>query len=279
MFALIAIMLTVALGVAAPSVSRDGTFALQNGTARTQGRLVAKEIGASALDQRLDLWLTQGSAQPLHRYDVDMTKYLHLIAVSDDLTTFLHVHPHLDAAGHFHVDVHFPSEGLYHVYADSEPSGIGQQVFRYDLQVGSSRSRVRDLTPTGSEVSIGPYRVSLSTTHLRAAAESRLTVRITEHGAPADDLHPYLGALAHAVLINTNDLSYAHVHPMQLAQTASDMPDTMPGMMKPPLAPAQTSSPDMMLHENVPEAGTFKIWLQFRGGNRLYVAPFVLTAE
>jgi hypothetical protein len=39
------------------------------------------------------------------------------------------------------------------------------------------------------------------------------------------------------------------------------------------------SSPDMMLHISIKEPGTYKMWLQFRGGNQLYVAPFVVTAQ
>ena len=39
------------------------------------------------------------------------------------------------------------------------------------------------------------------------------------------------------------------------------------------------SSPDMMLHVELREAGTYKLWLQFRGGSQLYVAPFVVTAS
>jgi hypothetical protein len=39
------------------------------------------------------------------------------------------------------------------------------------------------------------------------------------------------------------------------------------------------SSPDMMLHVELQEPGTYKLWLQFRGGSHLYVAPFVLTAH
>jgi len=35
----------------------------------------------------------------------------------------------------------------------------------------------------------------------------------------------------------------------------------------------------MVLHVAVKEPGLYKMWLQFRGGKQLYVAPFVLRAE
>ena len=52
----------------------------------------------------------------------------------------------------------------------------------------------------------------------------------------------------------------------------------MAGMEMPSLPDSASVSPDMALHVTVREAGTYKLWLQFRGGATLYVAPFVLTA-
>ena len=35
----------------------------------------------------------------------------------------------------------------------------------------------------------------------------------------------------------------------------------------------------MTLHVDAPQAGTYKLWLQFRGAGGLHVAPFVLVAR
>jgi hypothetical protein len=104
---------------------------------------------------------------------------------------------------------------LYYVYADAQPSGIGQQVFRFDLDLGGGGEH-RNLGNRISTVTAGPYTVRLSSSALRAGTESRLIVHILKHGRPAGDLHPYLGALAHAVFLNARDLSYVHTHPMPL---------------------------------------------------------------
>jgi hypothetical protein len=223
MIAHIASSLALALIATSPPVSLNGTYALQSGRSQTKAHLVATQLGASPLDERLDLWLTKDTTQPIRSYELDMTKYLHLIAVSDDFTAFVHVHPVLGADGHFRLDVHFPKEGVYHVYADAEPSGIGQQVFRYDLRVGSADGGARDIAPTSPQAAAGPYRVSLGSTHLRVGAADELTVHITRDGKPAGDLRPYLGALAHAVFIDAGDLSYAHVHPIPLDHTGHSM--------------------------------------------------------
>lgn len=282
--------LLLALGTAS-SQALSGVFALQTGESRTEAHLVATQLGTSPLRQRLELWLTQNGSQTVSRYDVEMTKYLHLIAVSDDFGTFLHLHPTLDDDHHFRIDMQFPREGLYHVYADDEPGGIGQQVFRYDLRIGSQPEQGRRIAPTGPRVTAGPYGVTLGTTRLSVGSENELTVRITRDGKPASDLHPYLGALAHAVFIDAGDLSYAHVHPMPLTEPTSldSTMKGMPGMAEAgatgdadapeSLPDAADSSPDMMLHVLVREAGTYKLWLQFRGNDGLYAAPFVVIAS
>jgi hypothetical protein len=256
-----------------------GTFALQNGAAKTSAYLIAAQLGSNLLDRRLDTWMTRsGSPDAIRTYRVDMTKYLHMIVISDDFRVFLHVHPVLGRDGHFILDQKFPSPDLYHVYVDATPESIGQQVFRFDFTCGSpGREGRRDLSERRTTSPAGPYEVTISSDTLPAGSEARLVIHITRKGKPATDLHPYLGALAHAVFIDAKNLSYVHAHPMPLSAAGAKTPDS--AMTEMPSLPASAiSSPDMMLHAALKEAGTYKLWLQFRGGDRLYVAPFVIAA-
>ncbi len=59
----------------------------------------------------------------------------------------------------------------------------------------------------------------ISTDKLSTQMPTRLVVHILEGGSPAADLHPYLGALAHAVFLNAGNLSYVHAHPMPLSHS------------------------------------------------------------
>jgi len=102
-------------------------------------------------------------------------------------------------------------------------------------------------------------------------------IQVLENGQPAKDLHPYLGAPAHAVFLNTKDLSYVHVHPMPAGQMNMQMDMSKPMPELPDGAPV---SSDMMLHLALWEPGTYKMWLQFRGaGDKLYVAEFTILAS
>jgi hypothetical protein len=280
--AVIAFTFTCGIGLvhAGPNVLR-GTFALQGGTPRVQATLDAVP-DRDPRATRLDLWeSTPGSTRPLRAYDTGMTKKLHLIAVSDDLTTFLHEHPAPGADGHFRLNLRVPKPALYHLYADAEPHGYGQQVFRFDLPIGAAARPVpRRLAATPASMTVGPYTVSFDSLMLDTGHRTTLVAHVRKQSAPAQDLHPYLGAMAHAVFVNARDLTYVHTHPMELSAMAKmqSMPSNGMGAMEsePALAPGAKVAPDMMLHVTAREPGTYKLWLQFRGGSQLYVAPFVL---
>ncbi len=274
-FHIVSAALLVGAMAVASAEAIPGVFALQGGTASTSGYLSAKQLGSDPLVRRIDTWLTPvGSSVPIRQYDTDMTKKLHMIVVSDDFRTFLHIHPVLQPDGHFLLDQALPRPALYHIYADSTPAGHSKQVFRFDVDAGGApAATARDLSERALQTAAGPYVVRLVTGTLRAGTEAHVAIHITEHGAPAGNLHPYLGALAHAVFLNAADLSYVHAHPMPIGAKEPMNPETMR-----PLPSSAISAPDMMLHVALTEPGTYKLWLQFRGGSRLYVAPFVLVA-
>jgi hypothetical protein len=241
-----------------PAASIPGTFALQGEVARTSAVLSIERSGSDPLVRRFDIvFMKNGSQTPIRSFDIDMTKTMHMIIVNDDFTLFLHVHPTLQKNGHFVLTQRLPFPGLYHMYADTHPHDVAaQQVFRFDVPIGSFRpAQKRDIGETNMTANVQGYTVSLSTNTAYSGTESMIGVRILKDGKPATDLHPYLGAPAHAVFVNVEDLTYAHVHPM---------PDPMGGMM---------------LHVALSEPGTYKLWLQFMGGNQLIVAPFIITAQ
>jgi hypothetical protein len=201
-----------------------------------------------------------------------MTKLLHLIAVSDDLGDFQHVHPQLGPDGHFRMTLVFPHPGLYHIYADATPRGRGNTIFRFDAAIGGPSSGGRPRTVSPDATTAGPYTVKVSSVRIPANQDVPLLVAIQRASVPAVDLHPYLGAYAHIVAIGVSDLSYLHVHPtmpgaMDMSgggAMAADLPDSAP-------VPAT-----LTVHLKLPRPGLYKIWIQFKGGATLYAAPFVV---
>jgi hypothetical protein len=261
-----------------------GTFALAGGTAKARAFLGVRPSGATSARLAFSIDAL-AEHQKLSDFDVEMTQRMHVIVISDDFRHFEHLHPALRPDHRFEVPVEVPALGRYEIYADTSPHGLGQQVFRFSVPFGSTKRQSPDLTPTPRTVTLGRYSVTLDGLQLAAGKSTMLVVKITKDGAPATDLHPYLGGAAHAVFINARTLSYAHVHPMQ---GAPSMP--MRGAMSMPMQdamsmPEPAELPDgarldstLNLHVVSPSRGTYKLWLQFRGGTQLYVAPFILTA-
>ena len=261
------------------ALTLKGEPSLQGYPVQTEGFLQATPLPGKPLEQRLDLWMTLSkSAVPIKHYQIEMTKAVHVVIVSDDFKTFLHIHPTLSTTGHFLITQQFPAPGTYFVYADALPNDLNHQVFRFKLNVGQpSPPSPRDLPKTGMGVETGPYEVDLSTVRIHSGRMEMVDVQVLENGKPAKDLHPYLGAPAHAVFLNAKDLSYVHVHPMgaDMMNMSMDMSKPMPEI--PENAPV---SADMMLHIGLREPGTYKLWLQFRGaGDKLYVATFTILAS
>ena len=272
-----------ALAVSTSSVL-PGFFAFQGGKAITQGHLLMSAMAGNPLKQHIDIWMTPtNSPHAIRNYAVEMTKKLHVVVVSKDFSTFLHIHPVLGPDGHFRIDQHFPAPGMYYLYADGEPNDGDHQVFRFNLVVNKQvAEKAPNLTPTGREVTIGPYTVDLSKAQLSAGGMDRIEVQILKGDTPAKDLHPYLGAPAHAVFLNSLDLSYVHVHPTPVGVSMPSMVGMSPSEMRKmsvDMPDTASSPPNMMLHVSVKEPGTYKMWLQFRGGDQLYIAPFVLIAN
>jgi hypothetical protein len=279
---LLALLSLVAFGPdlrASDATALSGKYSLQGGTPKTEGHLRISPSGKDPLTQHLDLWMTTPpSPAPIRNYAVEMTKKIHVVIVSSDFSRFMHIHPALGPTGHFVIDQQFPAAGRYYVYADSEPNNLDHQVFRFEVTVSDAGGQKPiTLSPTGREVNVGPYTVDLSQVKLNAGGMDMIDVHILKGDKPASDLHPYLGANAHAVFLNGKDLSYVHVHPMAMGDMAAASSGAM--KMGADLPENSISSPDLMLHISIKEPGTYKMWLQFRGGDQLYVAPFVLTAQ
>jgi hypothetical protein len=241
------------------------------------------ERAQSQGQKRLEFW-EQANAKVISAYDVDMTKLMHMIVVSDDLSSFQHVHPVLEPNGHFTIDVALPeAAGGYHIYIDGMPHGFGRQVFRFDLPGEPSSTASRLVHQTDGTVRVGPYTLEYSPIVVPAGEISDVAVTITRDGRPATDLHPYLGVMAHGVFIGTDDLAYMHVHGMTsemlaMASGANDCGDSMMMQMA-PMPPTLNIGNQFELEVLPPRNEPYDGWLQFVGGNTVYTAPLLLTTR
>ena len=96
-----------------------------------------------------------------------------------------------------------------------------------------------------------------------AGIETHFIFRLTKNGLPVNDLRPFMGAMAHCVVISRDTQVFLHCHPEQLL---SPTPDARAG-------------PDIPFAAIFPKPGVYKIWGQFRCGEKMIVADFVVEIK
>jgi hypothetical protein len=254
-------------------IEQTGFFALVGSSPKIVSKFWA-EHGAG-LSATLKIRQYRLDGKPILAYDIDMERLMHMVIVRDDFATFAHLHPSFDATtGTFQQSFTKQPNHRYYVYADSAPRGVGQQVFRFNIESdGSLANSQPSLSVSAPTAIAGPYSVTLSQTTLPANRPTSVNLSVLENGQPAADLGTYLGAAAHAVFINTSTLAYVHVHPMARgSQGDADM--MMGGAM------SAKAGPFMRMTVPALPGGTYKLWLQFRGANdKLYTVAFTIAAR
>lgn len=271
-----ALAVAVALGIAkaAGPPGQSGVFALLGGSPKIASKLWTEPRAASSVALKIQQF-PLGSQTPVLRYDIEMQKLIHLVIVRDDFATFAHVHPAFNGAtGTFSETFTASPNHRYYLYVDTTPRGIGQQVFRFTLVSTGSAATPRPMPSVFlPSVVVGPYRVTLDRTQLAANQTQTLALSVFQGRRLAANLRTYLGAAAHAVFINTTSLAYVHVHPMVLGSRDMDATASMDNM-------SRAAGPRMQMKLPPLPAGTYKLWVQFRGQDgEVFTAPFTLQVQ
>src|SRR5690606_19136590 len=160
-----------------PALAQDsvveGIYALPGVAQAVTGQLNVVETGP--LTRRIELtYADQSSGEQIADFDVELTQQHHILATDAELTHLIHEHADIIGAdGRFTAELEFPAPGLYHLYTDAVPTGIGQQVMRFDVTVGEAAPSSDVQRPTPSDImsgplvsSDGPYSVTLDAAQL-----------------------------------------------------------------------------------------------------------------
>lgn len=198
---------------------------------------------------RLDFRILGENGRAVRTFDLEHTKRMHLIVVRRDLTGFQHLHPTLGADGTWTAPLTLPEAGAYRVFADfsvdDQPTTLAD-----DLQVdGDVRSRA--LPAPARAAGTDGFRVRLTDGAVRAGEESELRFDVTRDGRPVP-LQDYLGAKGHLVALRRGDLAFLHVHPDESS---------------------------LRFEATFPNAGSYRLFLQFKVAGRVHTAPFTLEVS
>lgn len=201
----------------------------------------------------------KGKAGEKVSLEVEQTKKIHLIVVSDDLAYFTHIHPEEKADGTYEVHTTFPAGGKYTLFADYKPVGGDHTINKTQLTVNGKPAAVKTFTSNqltattadGFKLVLQPKGGKLETN-----AQTQLEGTLTQNGKALDPaaLEDYLGAKAHMVIISLNDKEYLHVHP-------------------------GVENGKFNLHTTFDKPGIYRGWIQFQSKGKRYTADFVMNVK
>jgi hypothetical protein len=221
--------------------------------------------------------VAQPSGAPLVHYRTGAGPHtgVHLIFVRDDLSSIIHLHPPIGPDGRISQRVVFPQPGPYRALVDVYPrtNGPGYTNFQLFTKVRVSGAyHPAALAPYRPVVTTGGWTFTvkrLPKLHLAQAALIDVSVR-NAAGRPAD-FTPWFGAMGHAIFFHEHDLAYFHTHicaPDQAGCASIGGPTSITG----------SSTKPGVMHVGVllPEAGTWRLFLQCKVDGKVLTAPFTL---
>lgn len=204
--------------------------------------------------------VTGSDGRPVTAFDVEHDERMEVIVVRRDAAGFQHLHPALGPDGTWRVPLVLPAAGVYRVYADFVPTGGPALVLGTDLFAAGDFSPIAFSSPS-RVAQVDGYQVRLDG-ELVPGGASQVFATVSRDGAAVTDLQPYLGAFGHLVALRRSDLSYQHVRP-----------DAAPP------APDARSGPGIAFTAEVPTAGGYRLFLDFRHGGVVRTAEFTVDTR
>ncbi|MFC4233334.1 heavy metal-binding domain-containing protein [Parasediminibacterium paludis] len=189
--------------------------------------------------------------------DVEHTKKIHLIVVSEDLSWFDHIHPELNADGAYIVKEKFPFAGKYSLFADYKPSGANHTVDNLNVTISGTVPAAKKydtdkLTGSGGD----GFSVSLSPEGGKFLTNMPMHINgvMMLNGKEVDvnTLEDYLGAKAHMVVVSLADKKYLHVHP-------------------------SVEGGKFDLHTTFDKPGIYRGWIQYQSKGKVHTSDFVMN--
>lgn len=195
--------------------------------------------------RRFSFRILDAEGLPVRDFEEEHGKRLHLILVRRDLTGYQHLHPELAADGTWSVRLELPNPGAYRVYADFVTG-------EHALTLGADLFAPGDFRPRPLPEAATVARADGYTVELSATDDGMLHFAVSRDGAEVTDLQRYLGARGHLVALREGDLAYLHVHPEE----------------------ATGDDAGISFHAELPTAGRYRLFLQFRHDDRVHTVAF-----
>jgi hypothetical protein len=227
-------------------------------TSSAQAKLIAPDtiIPNTPVSFRIDVQDENGNE--IVQFDRFQEQVMHLIAVSDDLQVFQHLHPVYKGNGRFEVTAQFPQSGNYTLFSDYQPTGQAEQVSVLKTQVEGNNASVAQIDWSRTKT-FGQTIVGFAPTQATIKVGEEVTLRFNLQDATTyqsvTDLQPYLGEKGHLVILRQSPTlsreDYIHAHALQ-------------------------NTPANQVHfvTSFPQPGKYKLWGQFNRNGKIITAGY-----
>jgi hypothetical protein len=229
-----------------------------NPSTSTQAKLTTTGVITSNTPTILQIDVQDENGNAIAQFDQFQEQIMHLIAVSDDLQVFQHLHPIYNGNGQFEVETQFPQSGNYTLFSDYQPTGQAEQVSVLKTQVTGNHPPTAEVnwsrTKTFNETIVG-----FAPTQAAIRANQEVVLRFNLQDAtryqPITDLQPYLGEKGHLVILRQSSAltreDYIHAHAVQ-----------------------NTPASQVHFATRFPQSGRYKLWGQFNRNGEIITADF-----
>ena len=181
---------------------------------------------------------------------------LHAVVVRRDAAGFQRLDPTMDPDGTWRTPLRLPAPGVWRVFVDTTPTGGPTLVLGVDLFAAGPFDPFT--FPPSRTAEIGGFQLRLDG-DLVPGVPSQVFATVSREGAGVTDLQPYLGVFGKLVALREGDLAYA-------AAAAGR-------------AVGDRAGPAVAFTANVPSAGTYRLFLQFRVADVMHTAEFTVPTR
>lgn len=183
---------------------------------------------------------------------------IHLIIVNDALTWFHHIHPVAQPDGTYSISEQFPASGKYWIFADYTPIAAEQTITKIPIIVdGDDTLSYPVFQEKNKAISEDLAVTLLNSSNLQTNRAEFLDVNINQNGSQlrAQDIEPYLGAIAHIIIISKEGKNMLHVHP--------------------------STGTNALIHGETffPAPGLYRMWVQFQINDKLHTVDFTFNVK
>jgi hypothetical protein len=215
---------------------------------------------------------------------------------------FWHLHPVRNEDGDFEVNLPPLDAGRYQVFADVvDESGfpwtlvgtidlpqINGAALSPDDSGGSFAPRAENGSGSATDVLRDGTRVVWQHEPLEKNLPLNLRFSVEDaDGSPVRDMEPYMGMAAHLEIVRSDLSVFAHIHPSGSApmaavmlangETGASRAPSLHGMSMPndsTMAMPAKVEPELSMPYGFPKSGVYRIFVQFKRGNKIETAAF-----